>query len=86
MVRKYKHPENNNIVEAIQYTKSNIEDVLQWGESHVSPHNTLKIILVNTQKGTLIAFPDDYIVKDSVYGIYPVMRHKFETQYIPVGE
>lgn len=87
MVGQYKHPEPpHSIVEAVQYTKSNIKEVLEWGGEHVSPHDTLKIVLVNTQAGTLIAFPDDYICKDNVYGFYPVMRHKFETQYVPVGE
>jgi hypothetical protein len=42
--------------------------------------------MVKTQNGTLLAFIDDYICKDSVYGTYPVMRHKFETQYIPLGD
>jgi|LauGreDrversion4_2_1035121.scaffolds.fasta_scaffold40008_7 hypothetical protein len=86
MVGKYKHLENGDVVEAIQYTKSNLRDIEKWGGDYVSPHDSLNIIMVKTQNGTLLAFIDDYICKDSVYNTYPVMRHKFETQYIPLGD
>lgn len=84
MVRKYKHPEHGDIVEAIQYNKDNLGVIEEWGKEYIFPHDSLNLLLIKSNVGTVLAFVDDYVCKDSVKGFHPVMRHKFETQYVPL--
>ena len=69
------------VIEAIQYTGENTEDVVNFiTDRHCTILND-KRILINTLEGNIEASPNDYIIKGEQGEFYPCKPDIFKSTY-----
>ena len=69
------------VIEAIQYTGENTEDVVNFiTDRHCTILND-KRILINTLEGNIEASPNDYIIKSVQGEFYPCKPDIFKSTY-----
>lgn len=77
------------VVEAIQWTGNNEDEVMKFASQHcfvVDTYPNKKALIINTLEGDLVAFVGDWIVKGVKGEFYPVKPDIMEQTYNVVYE
>jgi len=72
------------LVEAVQWTGDNLDEVLALGLTVTPAHN--RTIEIRTLEGTMTAIPGDYIIKGIEGEFYPCKPTIFDESYELVTE
>ena len=76
------------VIEAVQWTGDNADEILDWGSGHVAQENipVLGRMMIATREGSIFANIGDYLIKGIAGEFYPCGKDIFEQTYDLVGD